>query len=801
MSPLSMLQALRKAFRRPAQFKFQRLAPFAMIFCAFVGTTRNLATASQTIQVYITPTTASVASTLNQQLTAKVTGTTDVSVKWSATQGSISSSGLFTAPKVTSDTSVSVTATSVADASKSATAVVTVTPPVSVTISPASATMNASREQIFAATVSNTQQTRVTWTATAGTISGGGMFSSPNVTQNTTVYITATSVRDPTKSAKANVTVMPPLSVTVTPGAATVTSSSTQQFTGVTQNSTNPAVTWTSTLGTISSKGLFTAPAVYEQARATVTATSVADPNRAAHTNVTIMPPRSAPLTIVTQALPITPVRAPFSFAVSATGGFPPYSWSLLSGPLPTGLSLSSSGVLSGTPTEIGTFSLTIKVTDQGTNRNQQSYHFTVSGSAIGQEIPLTFFGLHIDNPHTPWPNISFGAQRFWDSDIQWAQINTAPGVFDWTLADTRINTALANHVDILYDLARTPSWAQCAGSDKGCGSGEGDSVCGFNLPGEGGPGQCFPPADLNVDGTGTDQHYIDWVTALAWRYKGEIKYYEIWNEPTAPIMWQGTTAQLVRMSQDARCIIVGTGCSPLSTYTQKAIDPSAQITTPAYVTDTGINVARAMSSFLAAGGGEYVDVISYHGYVQWPQAPEAAITDAAPLQNVLAAANQQGKPLISSEGGFGAKVTITDPDQEEAWIARFEILMQSIGVARSYWYAWDGATTPFWFESTGTQIGGTTYNEMTDWLVGATLSSPCVALGTVWQCGYTRPGGYRAIAVWDASQSCNEGNCTTSSFTMPAGYDYSLDLAGVKTKTTGATVEIGIKPILLENQ
>jgi hypothetical protein len=35
----------------------------------------------------------------------------------------------------------------------------------------------------------------------------------------------------------------------------------------------------------------------------------------------------------------------------------------------------------------------------------------------------------------------------------------------------------------------------------------------------------------------------------------------------------------------------------------------------------------------------------------------------------------------------------------------------------------------------------------------------------------------------------------------MPAGYDYSLDLTGVKAKTTGSTVQIGIKPILLENQ
>jgi hypothetical protein len=446
---------------------------------------------------------------------------------------------------------------------------------------------------------------------------------------------------------------------------------------------------------------------------------------------------------------------------------------------------------------------LAIEVNDSGTHHARVSMELTISGSAKGQTIPLTNFGLHIDYVGTPWPTISFGSQRFWDSDTAWAQINTAQGVWDWTMTDSRINDALANHVDILFDLARTPPWAQCPGNDTSCGTGQGDAVCNsYNQGGwQGGPGQCYPPSDLYVDGTGPNQHWIDWVTALATRYKGEIKFYEIWNEPTAPIMWEGTTAQLVRMTQDARCIIIGTGCSALSIYTQKAIDPAAQITTPAYVTDTGINVATAMNEYLTAGGGQYVDVISYHGYVQWPAPPETAITDAAPLQNVLATAGVGNKPIFSTEGGYGAKVLITDTDQETAWIARFMILMQSIGITRNYWYAWDGATTPFWYPTTGVDIGGTTYNEMTNWLVGATLSTPCSATGTVWQCGYTRPGGYKGIAVWDTSQSCNNGACTYSKFTIPAGYDYYTSIAGVKTQTNGSTVGIGIKPILLSNQ
>jgi Putative Ig domain len=47
-----------------------------------------------------------------------------------------------------------------------------------------------------------------------------------------------------------------------------------------------------------------------------------------------------------------------------ATGGVLPYRWSLDLGPVPPGLTLSTAGVISGTPTTTGTFTFTVRVTD-----------------------------------------------------------------------------------------------------------------------------------------------------------------------------------------------------------------------------------------------------------------------------------------------------------------------------------------------------------------------------------------------------------------------------------------------------
>jgi hypothetical protein len=71
-----------------------------------------------------------------------------------------------------------------------------------------------------------------------------------------------------------------------------------------------------------------------------------------------------APLSVTTTPLALAALGSFYSASLEATGGTAPYSWILISGSPPPGLTLSPGGVITGTPSEVGTFSFTVQVTD-----------------------------------------------------------------------------------------------------------------------------------------------------------------------------------------------------------------------------------------------------------------------------------------------------------------------------------------------------------------------------------------------------------------------------------------------------
>ncbi len=90
---------------------------------------------------------------------------------------------------------------------------------------------------------------------------------------------------------------------------------------------------------------------------------------------------------------------AAYNFPCPATGGVPPYTYSISSGALPTGLSISATtGAISGTPTATGTFNFTVNAADSDT----PVQNATFTGS-IQVATPLLITG-------SPLPNGIFGS-------------------------------------------------------------------------------------------------------------------------------------------------------------------------------------------------------------------------------------------------------------------------------------------------------------------------------------------------------------------------------------------------------
>jgi hypothetical protein len=176
---------------------------------ATATTTVTVGTTTPVVSVSLSPTSVSLANGATRQFTATVTGASNPAVTWTATGGTVSTAGLYTAGA--SAGSFSVTATSVQDPTKSASATITisVTPPpsVTITVAPTSTTLFANGTQQFTATVTNAANTSVTWTAGGGTISSSGLYTAGATTGS--FMVTATSVQDSSKSASAAITIVP----------------------------------------------------------------------------------------------------------------------------------------------------------------------------------------------------------------------------------------------------------------------------------------------------------------------------------------------------------------------------------------------------------------------------------------------------------------------------------------------------------------------------------------------------------------------------------------------------------------
>jgi hypothetical protein len=242
----------------------------------------------------INPTSAQLREGQAQAFTSTCTAggvpcTAPGSPSWTAVLGSFSPSVAtttsYTAPSsVSGATTIPVLACWSITPQQCATAQVTVNP-LTVAVTPTSASVNGCSTKQFNAQVTNATVTTVDWSVVpqVGNIDANGFYTAPcPVTTQTQVQVRACSTANSQRCGASTVTLLP-VQVTVSPQAASVQPGGTQQFSTVVLNASNLGVNWSlnpavPAAGSIDANGLYRAPsAITTVTSVTVTATSKAD--------------------------------------------------------------------------------------------------------------------------------------------------------------------------------------------------------------------------------------------------------------------------------------------------------------------------------------------------------------------------------------------------------------------------------------------------------------------------------------------------------------------------------------------
>ncbi len=157
----------------------------------------------------------------------------------------------------------------------------------------------------------------------------------------------------------------------------------------------------------------------------------------------------------------------------------------------------------------------------------------------------------------------------------------------------------------------------------------------------------------------------------------------------------------------------------------------------------------------------------------------------AKPLWNGEAQYSSTGFTL----GSGGADL---DVDTAESVMPRLYLMHWSLGVDGIAWYYANSVAQPA--QATAS------YQQVYDWLAGASLSAPCTASGTVWSCGIVK-SERPYLVMWDTAQSCSNGSCTTANQTVGSQWTQYQDMTSASTAVAISehSVPVGIKAVVIQ--
>ena len=190
-----------------------------------------------------------------------------------------------------------------------------------------------------------------------------------------------------------------------------------------------------------------------------------------------------------------------------------------------------------------------------------------------------------------PWQDIEIHAKNDFEDRRQ------PPYKSAWEKYDQIVDLADKYNLNLMVRLSTPPSWSRALT----------DTV-----------GTFAPPDNL--------RDYGDFVEAVAWRYKGRIAAYQIWNEPNIypewgeyPVSAEAYTALLkegytrVKAADPDAIVVMGALAATIELDRQRRYDANGQPTSPG-----GLSDALFLQQMYNAGAAPYFDVLAMQGYGLW---------------------------------------------------------------------------------------------------------------------------------------------------------------------------------------
>jgi len=285
--------------------------------------------------------------------------------------------------------------------------------------------------------------------------------------------------------------------------------------------------------------------------------------------------------------------------------------------------------------------------------------------------------GMHVPQAKDGvWPDVPIGSIRLWDTGVSWREINTAPGVYDWSTLDRVVGLANSKGAAVLYAFGNTPEWA----AEPKCLAEQGGAIKGA--------GANCPPSEI--------KHFVDFASALAERYSGRIESYEMWNEANIGTFWRGTVNELFDMTT--------AGANAIRAKAPKAKIVSASVTTRLNTSFTKF-LPDYLSLLKAANWPIHAFAVHTYpaGYFEGPspraQAYRAIDARTQSFRQARALFDQFDMPwsvevwdteLNFGLAGPGATPHTDYPETLQATLLSYAYFESHYwGIARTYWFAW----------------------------------------------------------------------------------------------------------------